>query len=90
MSTKNVSTRLHLTTRSSSDYCEACGLSDDLPDAEKGMSTVQRVVARSASLERSAIAASTFANIQYFRVSPHAWVLWNLMLIGVRMSLQCS
>ncbi|GJE92064.1 cysteine peptidase C50 [Phanerochaete sordida] len=71
--------------KSSSAYCEAYGSSEMLPDVEKGMSVAQRLVLRTTILERAAVAASTFALIQYSRDDPAAAIdgmlqalrLWN-------------
>ena len=53
---------------SSTAYCEAAALSDDLSGPEKGMPTTQRVTLRSTALERAAIACGAFALIQYSKV----------------------
>ncbi|KAJ3553303.1 hypothetical protein NM688_g3687 [Phlebia brevispora] len=74
--------------KSSTAYCEASSLADSLPESEKGVSTVQRITARLSALERGAIAASTFANIQYSRDEPATSIdgllqslrLWNRAL----------
>lgn len=54
---------------SSSVYCEALGLSEDLPKEEKTMATSQRILSRVGRLERAAMASHVFALIQYSRVS---------------------
>ncbi|KDQ52064.1 hypothetical protein JAAARDRAFT_40451 [Jaapia argillacea MUCL 33604] len=56
--------------KSSTVYCEALGLADALTIEEKGLSTAQRVRVRVYRLERAAMAASTFAIIQYSKDDP--------------------
>jgi hypothetical protein len=53
---------------SSTFYGEALALSESLVDADKGMSTSQRVRTRVGRLERAAMASNVFATIQYSRV----------------------
>lgn len=55
---------------SSSIYCEATSLADRLLNSdEKGLSSAEKVKARVSALERAAVASSTFAVIQYSKVS---------------------
>ncbi|CAL1698705.1 unnamed protein product [Somion occarium] len=56
--------------KSSSIYCEATAMADRLLTSEKGLSTAQKITARVSTLERAAVAASTFAVIQYSKDDP--------------------
>ncbi|KIP07348.1 hypothetical protein PHLGIDRAFT_30059 [Phlebiopsis gigantea 11061_1 CR5-6] len=71
--------------KSSSAYCEAYSASEALPPIDKELPTAQRIAMRAIVLERAAVAASTFAMIQYSRDDPSAAIngllqalrLWN-------------
>ncbi|EKM60615.1 uncharacterized protein PHACADRAFT_203784 [Phanerochaete carnosa HHB-10118-sp] len=69
--------------KGSSAYCEAYAASGMLPDIEKGLPTTQRLVLRTTILERAAVAASTFALIQYSRDDPAAAI--NSLLQALRL-----
>ncbi|KAK7685385.1 hypothetical protein QCA50_011248 [Cerrena zonata] len=57
--------------KGSSVYCEATAMADRLLSSdEKGLSTAQKVKSRVSTLERAAVAASTFAIIQYSKDDP--------------------
>ncbi|KAL4242854.1 hypothetical protein ABKN59_011524 [Abortiporus biennis] len=58
--------------KASSVYREARTLSDSLDQDDKGLSTAQRIRLRAATLERAALAATTFAVIQYSNDDPTA------------------
>lgn len=49
-------------------YCEAQGLSETITSEDKTMSTAMKIRTRVGTLERAAMAANTFAMIQYYNV----------------------
>ncbi|KAI0075567.1 hypothetical protein K474DRAFT_1599575 [Panus rudis PR-1116 ss-1] len=58
--------------KGSSIYCEAHAAAEKSLDDDKGTTTSQKVKAKVSLLERAAVAASTFAVIQYSKDDPNA------------------
>lgn len=62
-------------------YCEAQSISEAVTAEDKTMTTAVRIRTRVGSLERAAMAANTFAMIQYYNVC-FLWFMYVMVLTG--------
>ncbi|KAI0344016.1 hypothetical protein BDW22DRAFT_1114942 [Trametopsis cervina] len=69
--------------KSSTSYSEASSLAQEIDSDEGSSSSAQRVLTRTSLLERAAVAATTFASIQYARDDPVTSI--NGMLQSLRL-----